>query len=478
MLYNFPSQPEPVTALARGTHSASARGGCDTIGRRRAQTSWNSKALRGVQTIDLTGVDESPGLVLGKGAVNEGSLAIGDTSRPCSDSTITFVGKGNAISADSWFDVPHIDSHLPLPVVGVDPPVSQSVGGISDRKCREDSTSGDSAVQTPCDRTPRDTSTSPSSPRRGNVWQAALDEPMKRRAHSTATREGRGSTKCDAGGLHNSKDFGPTIVVQEQSDHVRDLVPGWRSSSLSTAERGADHAPLSATEVASDGSDVDIRCTNGIDNTAMAQEQPADKSVKPALAWAMDIGSSQHPEATPVRKTEASSCQDLLTRRVNVPTLIANSEAHGKSDYVTRLPKRQRAQYASLLDKPAPSDNHVTRYHNEGVIAPPSADRNRALKQCRCLSATRRDGGSPICGVTGASEDDGLPPVDPDDGQYLVEKLLEMRVRPLGNRKRRRITQYLVKWKGYGDGHNSWINEDDIHDGLVQRFLVERSQLP
>ena len=42
-----------------------------------------------------------------------------------------------------------------------------------------------------------------------------------------------------------------------------------------------------------------------------------------------------------------------------------------------------------------------------------------------------------------------------NDDVYRVEKVLR-------KRKRRGVTEYFVKWKGYSDKFNSWVSERDI----------------
>lgn len=55
------------------------------------------------------------------------------------------------------------------------------------------------------------------------------------------------------------------------------------------------------------------------------------------------------------------------------------------------------------------------------------------------------------------------PPVDSDDGQFEVERLVE--------RKRvGRGFKYWVKWRGYPDSENSWVHKKDIHPGIVAAF--------
>jgi len=68
------------------------------------------------------------------------------------------------------------------------------------------------------------------------------------------------------------------------------------------------------------------------------------------------------------------------------------------------------------------------------------------------------------------SETCGFHPVDADDNQYLVERLLE-RGTFLGGRGQQEIVQYLIKWEGYSNDHNCWVDENDIHKDLVESFL-------
>lgn len=54
-----------------------------------------------------------------------------------------------------------------------------------------------------------------------------------------------------------------------------------------------------------------------------------------------------------------------------------------------------------------------------------------------------------------------------DDDQFLVERLLERRVR---RAKRRNVVQYLVRWKGYTEAENTWQDAMDIHDDLITEY--------
>src|ERR1700733_5410801 len=52
------------------------------------------------------------------------------------------------------------------------------------------------------------------------------------------------------------------------------------------------------------------------------------------------------------------------------------------------------------------------------------------------------------------------PPPDLVDGaeEYEVEKILDKRRKGRGGK-----IQYLVKWKGYPDSDNEWVNQRDVH---------------
>ena len=60
------------------------------------------------------------------------------------------------------------------------------------------------------------------------------------------------------------------------------------------------------------------------------------------------------------------------------------------------------------------------------------------------------------------------PPPDLIDGEeeYEVEAILDSRKWGRGRKQ-----QYLVKWKGYSEGENQWVNAKDMHaDQLLDQF--------
>ncbi len=76
---------------------------------------------------------------------------------------------------------------------------------------------------------------------------------------------------------------------------------------------------------------------------------------------------------------------------------------------------------------------------------------------------------------------ESLPPPPPDliNGKehYEVEKVLDSReqtVRGKHGEPPQRVTDYFVKWKGYGLESNSWVREDNMDaDKLIKEFLME-----
>lgn len=70
--------------------------------------------------------------------------------------------------------------------------------------------------------------------------------------------------------------------------------------------------------------------------------------------------------------------------------------------------------------------------------------------------------------VVGEESNHQCPPaLDPDDGQFEVEELIE-------KRRFYRGVQYLVKWRGYPDSENSWQKRKDIHPDIVTAFEAGR----
>ena len=63
------------------------------------------------------------------------------------------------------------------------------------------------------------------------------------------------------------------------------------------------------------------------------------------------------------------------------------------------------------------------------------------------------------------------PPVVPEDNQYIVEKILDHRDQQRGRNKV--VRQYQVRWQGYDERDDSWVNEDDINDELIAEYEAE-----
>jgi len=69
-----------------------------------------------------------------------------------------------------------------------------------------------------------------------------------------------------------------------------------------------------------------------------------------------------------------------------------------------------------------------------------------------------------------------LPPVEPDvvDGvpTYTVETILSNRIKRVG---RRRIQEFLVKWQGHDDSHNSWMPRADLPPEMLVGYPLCRT---
>lgn len=60
------------------------------------------------------------------------------------------------------------------------------------------------------------------------------------------------------------------------------------------------------------------------------------------------------------------------------------------------------------------------------------------------------------------------------ENEYYVDYLLQRRARRHQGGKRK-VTSYLVKWKGYGPEHNSWVLKRNIDTELVRMFDLHQS---
>lgn len=84
------------------------------------------------------------------------------------------------------------------------------------------------------------------------------------------------------------------------------------------------------------------------------------------------------------------------------------------------------------------------------------------------------DGKGDPLNSSAASQQLGPPPIYSDDTQYYVNCLLDRRV--FGSRSKK-VTKYLVQWLGYGPEHNSWVQEDEIHSGLIKEYQASTTEL-
>lgn len=142
---------------------------------------------------------------------------------------------------------------------------------------------------------------------------------------------------------------------------------------------------------------------------------------------------------------------------------------------LTTASKRVAQQPKGSLSGPA--ENSIKRIRASDSVAPLIARSGTSMTTVR-TAVPAQVNGSPGSSGTRLSKDAplepsaapqqiGPPPVDPEDNQYIVRRLLKRRVHRCRGRK---VVKYLVEWKGYGAEHNSWVCEVDIHLGLIGAF--------
>ena len=62
---------------------------------------------------------------------------------------------------------------------------------------------------------------------------------------------------------------------------------------------------------------------------------------------------------------------------------------------------------------------------------------------------------------------------DGEGGEWFaIDTILDMRT--VGRGRGRAVTQYLVKWKGYGDEHNMWCDADGVTQSAVDDYMTRR----
>jgi chromodomain-containing protein/p58 integrase-like protein len=66
------------------------------------------------------------------------------------------------------------------------------------------------------------------------------------------------------------------------------------------------------------------------------------------------------------------------------------------------------------------------------------------------------------------------PPPELIDGEeeYKIEEILDDCIKP----RTCNLKQYFVKWKGYAQSENSWVNEKDLHaSDLLEEYLASKA---
>jgi hypothetical protein len=257
--------------------------------------------------------------------------------------------------------------------------------------------------------------------------------------------------------------------------------------------------PGSPTELATESSspvdpvDSSQRTARGATNQDMSAVRKRSQPVQPQSPYRPDAISSSEPStaATPPSKGKLerfdSDHRSLLTFVFIDPPSARKTQAcsspskasplgnhNNKMDYVNRLPRGQRDQYAPLSNQrrqpyvtAQPPRGQQHGHEQSGGIGRkrkadarfPTSDKHGkrhrssvnptvSLSSAGGISApSSRDharGNTPA--VQG---DEGSPPVDAEQNRYAVEHLRNRRIRRLHGWNRQ-VTQYLVRWEGYG----------------------------
>jgi chromodomain-containing protein len=65
------------------------------------------------------------------------------------------------------------------------------------------------------------------------------------------------------------------------------------------------------------------------------------------------------------------------------------------------------------------------------------------------------------------------PPPELIDGkEYEIEEILDDCIKP----RTHDLKQYFVKWKGYAQSENSWVNKKDLHTlDLLEEYLASKA---
>src|SRR5260370_28752562 len=80
---------------------------------------------------------------------------------------------------------------------------------------------------------------------------------------------------------------------------------------------------------------------------------------------------------------------------------------------------------------------------------------------------------TPYCETQMHGENYSCPPLELEEGQeeYEVEKVLDSQQFSRGCK-----LQYLIKWKGYPDSENQWVNKSDMFaDEAIEEFKASNS---
>ena len=113
----------------------------------------------------------------------------------------------------------------------------------------------------------------------------------------------------------------------------------------------------------------------------------------------------------------------------------------------------------NILDREELPDSHISGAHSSpGNGSAEGIPTSHQDPECQRLSEQ-------------AAQETRPSAVDPEDNQFEVERVMDDQVVPVGRgRRKKMITKYWFKWKGYPEDDNSWVNEANIHEDLINAY--------
>lgn len=179
----------------------------------------------------------------------------------------------------------------------------------------------------------------------------------------------------------------------------------------------------------------------------------------------------------------------VVDEPISEPEACSTGNSHISHSTACDSSHEQSSGYQSTSVSPRSRDMPRTSAHSRAKDPVPAAGSRKLLVRQRADNRRRirrnLHPSEPCLSLSDSSSDeDGLaptatnvviaphpppPPVNPTNNEYYVDCLLHRRARCRRGGKSK-IVSYLVKWRGYGPKHNSWVLKRNIDPELVQAF--------